>query len=402
MPLTLSDTEVRHLFLSLQGLAQSPNRKLDRATLSNQIAELGFVQVDSINTVERAHHQILYTRNQTYRPKDLKHLLEKDRSLFENWTHDASIIPSCFFPYWRHRFNRERKRLGARWEKWHGGDFLSQITSVRDHIERHGPTRARDLEATEKPKKEGGWWNWHPGKIALEYLWRTGEIAVHERQGFEKIYDLSQRILPPHHFEKQISEEAFIDWACRSALDRLGVATHGEIAAFYDLVTPQEAKTWCAENSDETIHCVEIEGARGEKPRSCFARSDIEELLNAVAAIPTRIRTLSPFDPVLRDRKRAERLFGFQYRIEVFVPEAKRTYGYYVFPLLEGQRFIGRIDMKCHRQEGKLRVKAFWPERNVRLGGGRMDRLESELARMARFTGMQDVEFDNNWNRASG
>lgn len=397
MPLILDLSDVRHLFMHLQGLTLSPYRKLERQALLEMITALGFIQVDSINTVERAHHQILYSRNQTYRPKDLKHLLEKDRTLFENWTHDASIVPSSLFPYWRHRFERERTRLHPRWEKWHGGAFLSEMEAVRAHIAKNGPTRARDLENTEKPKKEGGWWNWHPGKTALEYLWRTGEIAVHERQGFEKIYDLSERILPAEHFQDRVSEEAFIDWACRSALDRLGVATHGEIAAFYDLITPQEAKEWCARHCDMSIQRVEIAGVKGGKPRSCYARPDVEDVMNALPKLPDRVRTLSPFDPILRDRQRAERLFGFQYRIEVFVPEAKRQYGYYVFPLLEGQRMIGRIDMKCQRQAGKLVVSAFWPERTCRLSRSRLDRIEAELLRMARFTGMESVEFADTW-----
>jgi uncharacterized protein YcaQ len=206
-------------------------------------------------------------------------------------------------------------------------------------------------------------------------------------------------VIPSGHFGQQVSQADFIDWACRSALEKLGVATHGEIAAFYDLVTPDEAKAWCTQERGRSILPVEIATEAGGKPRAAFARADIREVIDAAPEPPARMRVLSPFDPVLRDRKRAERLFGFAYRIEVFVPAPKRTYGYYVFPLLEKDRLVGRVDMVCRRAEGVLEVTAFWPEKGVRLGEGRLARLEAELARMARFTGMDRVRLADGWRR---
>ncbi|WP_349358513.1 DNA glycosylase AlkZ-like family protein [Stappia sp.] len=397
MALALAHRDVARVFLHLQGLGDPPGAKLDRAGLEQLIGGLGFVQVDSINTVARAHHQILFARNQTYRPKMLVRLLERDRALFENWTHDASLIPVAAWPYWRHRFARERERLRHRWANWHGRDFHDELDTVLARIRDRGPAGARDFDRHDA-RKEPGWWNWNPGKAALEYLWRTGEIAVTRRENFAKIYDLSSRVIPPEHYERRVTHDAFVDWACRSALERLGVATSGEIAAFYDLVTPEEAKAWCAAQDDATHVPVQIVLADGAR-RPALARPDIQDLIETAGDLPPRVRVLSPFDPVLRDRKRAERLFGFSYRIEVFVPAPRRVYGYYVFPLLEGERLIGRIDMICRRADGVLEVSAFWPERGVRFGAGRRDRLEAELARMARFTGMEHVVFADGWLR---
>ncbi len=398
MAVRIAANDLRRAFLHLQGLSDPPGRRAGPEALQALVDRLGFVQVDSVNTVTRAHHQILFSRNQTYREKGLTRLLEHERSLFENWTHDAAVIPSSAWPYWRHRFERQRERLKARWTNWHGGDFHGEIDRVRAHIVENGPSRGRDFDG-ERERKEPGWWNWQPGKTALEYLWRTGEIAVTARENFAKIYDLSERVIPREHFEQEVSHADFVDWACREALARLGVATPGEIAAFYDLVRPDEAKAWCAAQAGRSILPAEIDFGAGEPRRAGFARPDIEAVLAGAPEPPARVRVLSPFDPVLRDRKRAERLFGFSYRIEIFVPAAKRTYGYYVYPLLEKDRMIGRIDMICRRAEGELLVTGFWPERGVRLGDGRLARLEAELARMARFTGMERVVFADGWRR---
>src|SRR5690606_7886921 len=214
--------------------AEPPHRQWGKAGLYEAIAGLGFVQVDSINTVERAHHHILFARNQTYRQKHLAQLVEKDRLLFENWTHDASIIPSAFFPYWRHRFEKQKSWLRQRWKDHFGKDgFDDDLDRVRTLVARNGPVRARDLEG-EKPNT--GWWDWHPSKAALEYLWRTGELSITRRDGFQKVYDLAERVIPREHFTRTVPYEDFADWACRSALERLGIATRGEIASFWDLV----------------------------------------------------------------------------------------------------------------------------------------------------------------------
>jgi hypothetical protein len=194
-----------------------------------------------------------------------------------------------------------------------------------------------------------------------------------------------------------VPEEEVTDWACRSALRHLGFGTSGEIAAYWKAIPPEAAKDWCraALTRGEIIE-VEVEGADGLRRKS-LAYHDI---LDAPPPDPLpRLRILSPFDPALRDRKRAEFLFGFFYRIEVFVPEPKRVFGYYVFPVMEGDRLIGRIDVKAFRDQGTLRVKAFWPEAGVKLTKGRQAKLEAELDRLAVFSGCERVEFLDGWER---
>ena len=190
-----------------------------------------------------------------------------------------------------------------------------------------------------------------------------------------------------------MDEGTFVDWACRSALKRLGFATSGEIAAFWDIVTSAEASAWC-ENAlgAGRLSEVLVENYGDRRPTKSFAFPDLP-LRCADLSVPLdRLRVLSPFDPMIRDRKRCLRLFYFDYRIEIFVPAPKRQYGYYVFPLLEGDRFVGRVDMK--HVGGTLSVSNLWLEHGVQLGKRRVAALEAELDRHRRFVDADRVTFN--------
>ena len=389
----LPNRTARRLFLHHHHLCGRLGTGPAKDNVRDLIQRLGFVQFDSISTVERAHHMILSARRKPYRPKHLKTLLERDRALFEHWTHDASVIPVEFYPYWRLKFERDSQRLPAQWRDWQGRDFTREIDEVQNRIARDGACLAREVGQGEEAGE--GMMMWRPSKVALEYLWRSGRLAIAGRNGIQKIFDLTERVIPAEHLAPCPDEDQIIDWACRSALDRLGFATSGELAAFWALINPAQAKAWCDAQLPGELIEIDIQDHTG-KLRPAFARPGLLDL--AEPDLPDRVRILSPFDPALRDRKRAERLFGFDYRIEIFVPAPKRRYGYYVFPVLHRDQVIGRIDMQ--RQDGALAVTAFWPEPGVRLGKGRMARLEAELARVAGFAGCGAVDFAADWLRA--
>ncbi|MCB2053845.1 MAG: YcaQ family DNA glycosylase [Geminicoccaceae bacterium] len=384
----LDNATARRLLLHLYGLSTPPRRRIDAGGLEALIERIGFVQVDSIATVARAHQMILFARNDTYRPALLTRLLERDRTLFEGWTHDASLIPTRLYPYWRTRMVREKPRIVARWRQWQRAPFEAQVAHVLAHVESRGPTMARDL-APDVPRGGQGWWDWHPGKTALEFLWRTGSLAVTGRVNFQKVYDLTERVLPSSALKEEVEDAALTDWACRSAFERMGFATPAEIAGFWDCIDAKDAAAWCT-GRDGLLPC-EVEGAQGDRARRFLMSEALADRLGDLPEPPARLRVLSPFDPLIRDRRRLAHVFGFDYRIEVFVPEAQRRYGYYVFPLLEGARLIGRIDMKRDGKAGILRVARLWLEPKVRWSGGREAALESELARIARFAGCDAV-----------
>ena len=390
----LDQSTARALFLDRHGLIAPPSGAGKGDDLQTVIDTLGFVQVDSINTVSRAHHMILHARRTAYREPHLARLHDKDRGVFEHWTHDASMIAMSFYPYWNLKFERDKAKLDRQWRLHRRDGFHDKLDDVLRRISDHGPCSSAEVGENET-RGSGGWWDWHPSKTALEFLWRTGKLSVAKRVSFRKIYDLTENVIPTQLRARVPDTEETIDWACRSALDRLGFATSGEVAAFWDLITPAEAQKWCNEaKADGTITEIEVQQADGTYRRSFAYPATLDE----TPPSPTnRLRILSPFDPAIRDRKRLERLFGFHYRIEVFVPEAKRQYGYYVFPVLEGNRLIGRIDMKADKE--CLRVTAFWPEPGIRLGKARLTRIETALARTARLAGVSDIRFAPGWQR---
>ena len=402
MTLKITAEQARRLILWLQGLADPPRRRLTTDGVVELIERLGFLQVDSISTVERAHHMILFARNQTYRPELLRQALEVDRRLFEHWTYDvAAILPMRFYPYWKLRFERERHAVERRFRRWHGDAHQDELARVLDRVRAQGPIMARDL-AQDRARPAGGWWDWHLGKTALEYLWRTGRLAIARRQGFQKVYDLAERVSPVAARQEQLDHDALVDWACGTALERLGIASPREIARFFGLVTIEEARGWGERNLGRAAVFAIVGSANGAPPRRLLARPDLEQLLASLPEAPARLRVLSPFDPLLRDRGRLERLFAFDYRIEVFVPAARRTYGYYVFPLLERDRLVGRIDMRAERAAGVLQVDALWMEPGRPLTPGTLRRLEAELERIRRFVGLDAVRLSDGYVKRDG
>ncbi len=393
----LDNRRARRLFLDRHMLLRpgsGPGRGKD---LDHVLETLGFVQVDSVNTLARAHDLILWSRRGQYRPRALEHLVARDRTAFEHWTHDAAIIPMAFYPMWRLKFARDEAQMRARWAQTRREGWQAELETVLRHINDHGPASSLDVGGDEK-KGSSGWWDWHPSKTALEYLWRSGQLAICHRRGFRKLYDLTERVIPPERLNSRKTDAEIIDWALSEALGRLGFATSGELAAFFEIATPGEAKAWCARAlSEKRILEVDIELADGTVRRSFTTRA----LLDHAASLPapsSRLRLLSPFDPALRDRKRAERVFGFHYRIEIFVPEPKRRYGYYVFPVLQGDRLIGRIDAK--RTDGTLAVRAFWPEPGIRMGKARSLGLMAELDRIKPLARVTSVDLATDWLRA--
>ena len=400
-PPTISAADARLLLLAGQGLADDPGRKASAAMVQKIIEQLGFVQVDTINVVERAHHLTILARLDGYRPGMLAKLLENRRTLFEHWTHDASAIPVQWFPHWRVRFQRYRSR-GIRHEWWKarfGSEPQKIIDLVRERIARDGPAMSKDFEHDRegRPLAEKGWWGWKPQKAALEHLWRCGELAIARRTNFQKVYDLAERVIPSeHHDEPPPDEQAHVDWACSTALDRLGAATASEIAAFWRATTAGDARQWC----DQALRAgqivpVSIQSAEGSSWRA-FAPADVDRRIARARSLAAqrdhrRIRLLSPFDPVIRDRKRAMRLFDFDFSFEGFVPQPRRRFGYYVMPMLEGDRFIGRLDPKFDRQRGELIVQRLWWERNAKPTRARRGALDEALQRLAQFIGADRI-----------
>lgn len=370
------------MWLHAQGLGGTPTGALD---LPKLIHDLGFVQLDSIQVVARAHHHILWSRNQNYREPMLDRLLGKDRAIFEHFTHDASVLPMEFLPMWRRQFRRMQAKLDKQgWLK--NLPDASERAKIKERIAREGAlsTKAFDTKI-EGPK---AMWSRPPHKRALDYMWFSGDLATCHRRNFTKFYNLPERVFSDHLREVDMADEDQVTWLCDAALDRMAFGAPGDVQRFWDATERSEVQTWCDARTD--IVPVQIEASSGDWI-DAIAVPDIEARLARLTPATSRLRILNPFDPVIRDRNRLSRLFGFDYRVEMFVPEAKRIWGYYVFPILEGDRFVGRIDLKADRKASTLTVKNLWHEPGVRWTFKRQDKLDAELTRLARFVGVERI-----------
>ncbi len=377
-PLRIGNRDARRLWLWTNGLAPTPTGPLDVMALIRQI---GFLQIDTIRNVTRAHNHILWTRNQNYREGMLWPLL-RQRQIFEHFTHDASLIPVEVLPNWQRQFQRLGARA-ARAEWYQSGLGQGEIKNIRRRIEQEGALSTHAFD-TKVERRE--MWARPPHKKALDQMWYAGELATCHRENFVKFYDLGERVFP-WSLRQGPEAEAQAHALCDQALDRLSLGTCGEIQRFWDAMDAQEARAWLAARR---LVPVEVQGA-DKSWRAAWAVPDIEARLDRAPAPTSRLRLLNPFDPAIRDRARLERLFGFAYRNEMFVPQEKRQWGYYVYPLLEGDRFVGRCEVKADRAEGWMRVTGFWPEPGVAWPAARFDKLDAELARFARLAGISRV-----------
>ncbi len=241
---SLSLAQARRLLLAGQALLGPPPDGLEAL-----VRQLGYVQLDSINVLERAHHLILGCRSAAYDRAQFDALLDR-RRLFEHWTHDACAIPLEWYPHWKLRFPKSRARILANpwWRERIGERAEELLAQVLERIRQEGPLRSADFE--HERSGEAGWWGWKPQKAALELLWHVGELAVAGRTHFHKTYDLAERVFPEAHARPAPDPEAHLEWACATALERLGVATPKEMAAYWDAVEPREAARWCASAAD--------------------------------------------------------------------------------------------------------------------------------------------------------
>jgi len=304
------------------------------------VDRIGFVQIDTISVVERAHHHIVAARLPGYRTDWL------DRApVFEYWAHAAAYLPWRDF---RHTLPR-KERIKANGHDWFKADQV-ETERVLERIRSEGPLMARDFEA---PKRVAGWWDWKPAKRALEYLFMAGELMV-SRRGFQKVFDLTERVLPPGTDTRTPTPAEHAAWYVNRALDAWGLVARDEIA--YQRKEHLDAIGTVLREKEEEGNLVRV-SVEGIPKVPYWVRSAD---LNQVDSLPgpgREVKILSPFDPFVIHRKRIGRLFGFDFTIECYVPAEKRVFGYFALPLFQGDRFVGLLDAKADRSQGSLEVK---------------------------------------------
>jgi uncharacterized protein YcaQ len=347
---SISAAEGRRIALAAQGFARSrPGRGATRADVLQAVRNLGLVQIDSVNVLVRSHYLPVFSRLGRYAVESLDALAYdgQRRRLFEYWGHEASLIPVETQPNLRWRMERASRGIGL----WAGVSAFGRkhpdlCKAVLEEIRERGPVGISDLRAG--GKRRGGWWGWSEGKVALEWLFWTGQVSAHDRRRFERIYDLSERVLPAAVVDAPTPPvDAAQRELLRIAIRALGVATERDLRDYFRLPTA-DAKARIAELAEAgDLRPVTVEGWK----QAAF--------LDPGAKIPRRVDAralLSPFDSLVWERNRTERLFGFRYRLAIYTPAHKREHGYYVLPFLLGERLVARVDLKSDRARGALRV----------------------------------------------
>lgn len=384
----LSLTAARHLHLAAQGLLRKPSRRAKPDDILTSIRRMSLLQIDTINIVARSPYLVLFSRLGAFEPHWLDDALRKGE-LMEYWAHEACFLPREDFALVRHRMLAPDK-MGWKYRQAWMQEHAAEIEQLIAHIEEHGPVRSVDFE---HPRKgTSGWWEWKPHKRHLEGLFTAGKVMVIERRNFQRVYDLTQRVMP--HWDdmrdllsQEQAEAIMLEKSARS----LGLFRAQWLADYYRLRRPALAQALAQMQEAQTILPVNVEGLG-----PAWLHASLLPLLKQAQAdklTATHSAVLSPFDPVVWDRKRAEQLFGFSYRLECYTPAPKRQYGYFVLPLLHRGRLVGRMDAKMHRKTGVLEVIALFLEQGVTPSLQLERGLQRAITDFARWQGAQRITF---------
>jgi uncharacterized protein YcaQ len=346
----LSASVARRIALAAQGFAE-PRLvgPIGTRQLRRMVERLAVVQIDSVNVLSRSHYLPAFSRLGAYPRAALDDLTARRHAVFEYWAHEASFLPVRLHPYLRWRMAAAEEHAWGNMVRLQR-ERPGYVAEVLDRVRATGPLRASDL-AEPKPDRPGTMWNWHAGKVALEWLFFTGAVtATHRTTAFERVYDVTERVLPAEVLRTPTPEPAdAIRELVRTAARALGVATERDLRDYFRL-QPAAARAAIAELA-ETGELQAIDVAGWGAPA----------WLHPEARRPRWIRAralLSPFDSLVWERPRVERIFGFRYRLEIYTPAPKRVHGYYVLPFLLGDQLVARVDLKADRQAGVLRVQA--------------------------------------------
>ncbi len=369
----MKSEHARRIALDAQGLLRPATFGRGRAGALRALETIGYVQIDTISVVARAHQHVLWSRVPGYREVHLDQLVER-REAFEYWTHAAAYLPMRHYRFALQRMNA----IKSGETHWIRCPDTRLMKAVVDRIRAEGPLKARDFEAP--TGKATGWWNWKPAKRALEQLYIQGDVMVSRREGFEKVYDLPERVLPGWVDTTPPTADEFAAHRVESTLQAHGYAT-------------QKSFTYLRKGS--SIRSAVARHLEARIAEGSLARRSLTNGLKVYAEPSTfdarprqrakNVRLLSPFDNVIIQRDRLQAVFDYDYLLECYVTEAKRQFGYYCLPVLYGDEFVGRIDAKAHRDRGILEVRHLHIERDIEDRERFLTVLRDELLSYATF-----------------
>jgi uncharacterized protein YcaQ len=383
----LSLTSARALHLAAQGMLVPRRPKATKLDVLNAIRAMGALQIDTINVVARSPYLVLWSRLGDYPLEWLEELLAEG-ALFEYWAHEACFLPTEDYGLYRHRM-LDPASMGWKYSVQWMAEHREAVDAVLGHVRQHGPARSADFER--KDGKGGGWWSWKPEKRALEVLFTSGHLMIARRQKFQRIYDLAERVLPTWNDSQLPSMAETRRRLMLKAVYAMGLAKGSWMGDYFrnsrsrpnpdpqSLVDEGALLRARVEGWDEPVYIHPLHG-------------DLLHMAANEELTPTVTSLLSPFDPVVWDRKRASELFGFDYRLECYTPEAKRRYGYFTLPILRRGALVGRLDAKAHRRDGIFEVKVLHLEPGVRISSALAADVAGALTRIAAWHGTHEVK----------
>ncbi|CAM4053401.1 hypothetical protein D3C76_849460 [compost metagenome] len=382
----LSLSAARHLHLYAQGLLKKPRRRAQPADILSAIQRMSLLQIDTINIVARSPYLVLFSRLGNYPAQWLDDALSQGQ-LMEYWAHEACFLPRTDFGLVRHRMLAPEK-MGWKYKQEWMHQNAEEIEQLIAHIHDNGPVRSADFE---HPRKgTSGWWEWKPHKRHLEGLFTSGKVMVVERRNFQRVYDLTHRVMPHWDDERDLlnqaaAEEVMLENSARS----LGIFRAQWLADYYRLRQPALKPLLERWQENHRVMRVEV-----ERLGEMWLHADLFPLVPQAQEdklTASHSAVLSPFDPVVWDRKRAEQLFDFTYRLECYTPAPKRQFGYFVLPLLHKGRLVGRMDAKMHRKTGVLEVIALYLEEGVKVSATLEKGLTAALNEFAVWQGARQI-----------
>ena len=387
MSLKLSINQARRLALSAQGFGKHPEAPPTLPAVKRMLQRLGVLQIDSVNALVRSHYLPLFSRLGDYSPATLDQLAwgrGRQRQLFEYWGHEASLLPLSLYPLLRWRMAHAADGRGIyRQLAQFGRERQDVIARVLAAVREQGALGAGSLSTREE--RAGPWWDWSEEKHALEWLFAVGEVTVAGRRGFERLYDVPEKVLPKSILDQTLPREAEAHQGLMlHAAAALGVGTERDLRDYFRL-EPAQGKAALAELlADGRLQAVAVQGWK--QPGYCAGMPRIPRRIEASAL-------LSPFDSLVWERNRTERLFDFRYRLEIYTPAHKRVYGYYVLPFLYRERIVARVDLRAERTQGQLAVHAVHAE-TPGLDEEGYDALAGHLLRLANWLGLERVQLN--------
>ncbi|MFQ5604679.1 MAG: winged helix-turn-helix domain-containing protein [bacterium] len=365
------------------------------------IDKLGYVQIDTLAVINRSHHHTIWTRCADYEESLLHELQSQDRRVFEYWGHAMCYMPMADFRYCLPRM-RHFENPTSQWAQYQMQQSGHLLEPVLERIREEGPLSSKDFK-TAPDQKRGSWWDWKPAKVALELLFWKGDLMISQRRNFQKVYDLTERVLPDDIDTSYPTDEELGRFFVRRALRSLGLALEKEIHSFMQPESSRDADIQAVSNEvisqtlRDLLEAGEVQNVRlVENPDTeYFALQETVEKNATLKNSASQIHLLSPFDNLIIQRSRIKRLFGFDYALECYLPAAKRTYGYFVLPILWKEEFIARADVKADKKQKVLFIHNLIFEPGFKLTEGFLHHFSKKAGALARFNLCDKIELKN-------